>query len=256
MKNHQLVNGKLLQTNKKYSHLKQRQQQKIAGWMYEETYAYYKTHQEFPKDRELPLIIDAVYDKISEADIWIPFGEVERHYKAKRSKIHSKIRKVEQGPNQNHEDNGNHKPEKVIFMNMCMVCDGDKVLALNKVGKYYSGITFPGGHVEHGEIYLDAVIREIYEETGLTIKNPILKGIYHWYRDGLHNVGLLYKATAFEGQLISSEEGEVYWIPLEEYRQLSLAHGMDKVLQIMENDTFTECFMDVHEDGTVTEHLR
>ena len=71
--------------------------------------------------------------------------------------------------------------EKVIFMNMCMVYDhAGRVLALDKVGKSYSGTTFPGGHVEPGETFTESVIREIYEETGLTISNPKLTGIYHW----------------------------------------------------------------------------
>ena len=71
--------------------------------------------------------------------------------------------------------------EKVIFMNMCMVYDNEgNVLALDKVGKGYSGTTFPGGHVETGETFKESVIREIYEETGLTIQNPRLTGIYHW----------------------------------------------------------------------------
>lgn len=94
-------------------------------------------------------------------------------------------------------------------MNMCMLCDGDMVLALDKTGSNYSGTTFPGGHVEAGETFSEAVIREMQEETGLTIKQPILKGIYHWYRDGLHNVGLLYRADSYEGELKSSEEGQV-----------------------------------------------
>jgi len=39
--------------------------------------------------------------------------------------------------------------EKVVFMNMCMISDNKgNVLALDKVGKNYSGTTFPGGHVE------------------------------------------------------------------------------------------------------------
>lgn len=186
MKNHELMDGELLQTNKKYSHLKIGQKESIR--------------------RE--------------------------------------------------EEVKKHKPEQVIFMNMCMVCDGEQVLALDKVGKSYNGTTFPGGHVEHGEIYADAVIREVYEETGLTIKSPVLKGIYHWYRDELHYVVLLYKAAEFEGKLISSHEGEVYWVPLEKYKTLSLAQGMDKVLQVMENDMFTECFMDVRPDGKAVEDLR
>ena len=54
--------------------------------------------------------------------------------------------------------------EKVIFMNMCMVYDhAGRVLALDKVGKSYSGTTFPGGHVEPGETFTESVIREIYD---------------------------------------------------------------------------------------------
>ncbi len=140
-------------------------------------------------------------------------------------------------------------------MNMCMVCDEDKVLALDKVGKNYSGTTFPGGHVETGEIFADAVIREVYEETGLTICNPVLRGIYHWYRDGYHNVGLLYRTETFSGELKSSEEGRVYWISREEYEKKELALGMPRVLQIMDSDAFTECFMDVQEDGSIVEHM-
>ena len=50
----------------------------------------------------------------------------------------------------------------------------------------WSGYAFPGGHVENGESFAESVIREIYEETGLTIQNPQLVGIkklatrYRW----------------------------------------------------------------------------
>ena len=140
-------------------------------------------------------------------------------------------------------------------MNMCMICDGDRVLALDKTGDAYNGTTFPGGHVEPGETFADAVIREIREETVLTIKNPVLKGIYHWYRDGAHDIGLLYRTSSFGGKLSSSSEGRVYWITREEYEKKELAVGMGRVLQVMDNDDITECFMDVKDDGTVVEHL-
>ena len=71
--------------------------------------------------------------------------------------------------------------EKAVFMNMCMIYDEHgRVLALDKVSKSYGGTTFPGGHVEPGETFRESVIREIREETGLTIQNPRLTGIYHW----------------------------------------------------------------------------
>ena len=49
--------------------------------------------------------------------------------------------------------------EKVIFMNMCMVYDKEgNVVALDKVGKNYSGTTFPGGHVEPGETFKEGEV--------------------------------------------------------------------------------------------------
>ena len=58
-------------------------------------------------------------------------------------------------------------------MNMCMIQD-DKgnVLALDKVNDSYTGTTFPGGHVEQNEIFQKSMIREVWEETGLTIETP------------------------------------------------------------------------------------
>ena len=38
--------------------------------------------------------------------------------------------------------------------------------------KDWPGYTLPGGHVEMGESFVDAVVREMKEETGLTVLNP------------------------------------------------------------------------------------
>ena len=53
---------------------------------------------------------------------------------------------------------------KTVLTNMCMICNGDFILVQDKVNSSYTGVTFPGGHVEHGETLADAMIREVKEE--------------------------------------------------------------------------------------------
>ena len=55
---------------------------------------------------------------------------------------------------------------------MCMVYDdNENILAQDRVSKDWPGLTFPGGHVEDNETIEQSVIREIKEETGLTISS-------------------------------------------------------------------------------------
>lgn len=70
--------------------------------------------------------------------------------------------------------------EKVEFTNMCMIQDNDKVVVINRKANDWPGITFPGGHVEDGESFTDAIIREIKEEINLNIYSPQLCGIKNW----------------------------------------------------------------------------
>ena len=80
----------------------------------------------------------------------------------------------------------------------------------------WSGIVYPGGHVEAGESIAASVIREIREETGLTIENPTLCGVKQfWLDNGVRYIVFLFRADKFTGELHGSEEGDAFWLPRE-----------------------------------------
>ena len=137
--------------------------------------------------------------------------------------------------------------EEVELTNMCMVCDGKgNVLVQNKKGdRTWHGWNFPGGHVEQREFVAPSVVREIREETGLTIENPKLCGIkeFHKEQDGKRFIVFLYVASRFSGELRSSDEGDVFWYPLSELkRSKELADGFSEMLPVFTSDEISEVF--------------
>ena len=146
--------------------------------------------------------------------------------------------------------------EKTNLMNMCMVCDGDKVVVIDRKKSNWPGVTFPGGHVEKDESLVDSVIREVKEETGLIIDSPILCGITDWCNEEDRDVVLLYKATSFSGELKSSDEGEVWWERYDNLRNLKLTSGFETYLKVYENDNLGELFYRIMDDGTWKEELK
>ena len=132
------------------------------------------------------------------------------------------------------------KKELVTFTNMCMVTDGENVLVQNRTDPGWPGIAFPGGHVEEGESFTASVIREVWEETGLTIEAPRLCGVKDWYDENGRYVVMLYRADRFTGQLHSSEEGEVFWAAIDELPQMKLAHRLEETLKVFFDDDVSE----------------
>ena len=109
--------------------------------------------------------------------------------------------------------------------------------------KKWSGYAFPGGHIEEGESLVESVIREVYEETGLTIADPKLVAVKDWEPDeGGRYIVFCYKATEFTGQLRSSDEGEVSWVEKDQLEKLDLSYDMLPLLEVMEDPDLSEFF--------------
>lgn len=134
------------------------------------------------------------------------------------------------------------RTEPAEFTVMCMVEDGQgNVLVQVRADKNWPGIVFPGGHVEPRESFVRAVVREMYEETGLTVENPVLCGVKQ-FQDGRRYVVLLYRASRFTGVLRSSDEGRVFWMPLAELPQARLADSFQDMLGVFLADRPRELY--------------
>lgn len=149
------------------------------------------------------------------------------------------------------------RTETVTLTNMCMVYDENgNVLVQDRVDKNWGGLTFPGGHVEKGESFVDSVIREVYEETGVTIENPRICGTKDWItKDGTRYIVIFYKTNKFSGTLRSSEEGEVKWMSVEEMKKGRLADDMEDMLRVFLEDEISEFHYTV-ENGTWSYELK
>ena len=139
------------------------------------------------------------------------------------------------------------RKSEIELTNMCLICDGNKVLIQEKVGT--KGLVFPGGHVEEGESLLESVVREMKEETGLTIENPKICGFKDWIQeDGTRYIVLLYKTHKFTGELKSSDEGRVFWIDRADIYSANLIWNMKELLEIFDTDLYSEFFFKI-KDG-------
>ena len=137
------------------------------------------------------------------------------------------------------------KTEIVELTVLCLIQDGEKILLQNRVKKDWKGYTLPGGHVEAGESFVDAVKREMKEETGLNIQNPKLVGIKQFpfkNEEGVdcRYIVLLFKAEEFIGEVVSSSEGEMTWVRYDQLSSMDTVDDLEDLLDVFNNPDLTE----------------
>lgn len=137
------------------------------------------------------------------------------------------------------------RTENVELTVLCLITDGDRVLLQNRIKEDWKGYALPGGHVEIGESFVDAVIREMKEETGLDIKNPKLAGIKQFpIQDGKYENGryivLLFKTCEFSGEVISSVEGQMEWVEYSHLAEIDAVDDLKELINVINDQNLTE----------------
>jgi len=103
-----------------------------------------------------------------------------------------------------------------------------KILLIKRKNEPFKGKwALPGGFVEYGEIVEDAVIREIFEETGLKTKIEKILGVYSDpNRDPRgHTVSIVYYLKVLDGKLKGSDDAaDAKYFKLNSLPELSFDH--------------------------------
>jgi 8-oxo-dGTP diphosphatase len=140
------------------------------------------------------------------------------------------------------------RTENAEFTVLCLIEDGSRVLLQDRVKADWKGYTLPGGHVEKGESFVDAVIREMKEETGLDIYELKLVGVKQFPIEGGRYIVMLYKATKFSGEVVSSEEGRMEWVEYSRLSEINTVDDFEELLEVMNSDKLSE-FRYIIENG-------
>ncbi len=86
-----------------------------------------------------------------------------------------------------------------------------------------------GGHFEFQESPEDCLVREVKEETGLTLTHYNFRGIVTFVSDNEPAEYMcLYTSSEFEGDLKDCDEGKLEWVPFDKIPELNLWEG-DKI---------------------------
>jgi 8-oxo-dGTP diphosphatase len=142
---------------------------------------------------------------------------------------------------------------------LCYLRQDGKTLMVHRIKKAndmhlgkWNGL---GGKFEPGETPEQCAIREIYEESGLVARQPLLKGFLTF--PGFSNdedwYAFVFVVRQFEGELIDSPEGRLEWIPDERLSELNLWEGDHIFLPWLDQPGFFSARF-VYKDNQLVEH--
>lgn len=124
---------------------------------------------------------------------------------------------------------------------LCYIENEEKYLMLHRVKKVndqshdkWLGV---GGKFEEGESPEECLLREVKEETGLTLTKYRFRGIVTFVSNECENEYMhLFTATEYEGNMIECDEGELVWVLKSEVENLKLWEGDKIFLRLLEEE--------------------
>ena len=125
---------------------------------------------------------------------------------------------------------------------LCYIEQDGKYLMLHRTKKkndlshdLWLGI---GGHFELGESPEECLLREVKEESGLTLINYRLRGVVTFSDGNVYEYMFLFSASEYTGELIECNEGELVWVEKEKVlKELPIWEGDRIFLRLMEENS-------------------
>lgn len=125
---------------------------------------------------------------------------------------------------------------------LCYIQKNDSYLMLHRITKKndinkdkWIGV---GGHFEKGESPEDCLLREVKEETGLTLDSFDFRGIVTFvYNDEPAEYMHLFTSKNFSGTLIDCNEGKLEWVSFEKINNLELWEGDKIFLKLLQKNS-------------------
>jgi 8-oxo-dGTP diphosphatase len=124
--------------------------------------------------------------------------------------------------------NKGRRPTTLLYTQVHCLHDGNVLLMKRRKEPNLGLWVAPGGKVETYESPYECAVRELYEETGLVVREMHLRGIVSTVAPAIaqSSIHFLYAVTDFTGQLAADDrEGTLGWWPATETRQLPMPHA-------------------------------